>query len=218
MIQIDSDPFLINPMPLHWPEATVRHHELTVYMFPAASRSTVWINVLGHLLKEFNAVTKKHKLPMRMKASTQPPKDGSGADVGINIATDKITLTLPRADPIAETFDGKRLHGRTILAHEERSTELTKAYVYLPATPQTLPPSGGWRLVGPKVRTLIALHELLHACGLENEDHGDFGLFQGNPTVNPDTTGTDDTLTMRQNHGSMPPYVIDDETVKTLLD
>src|SRR4029434_1119819 len=63
------------PMPIHWPEATVRGRELTVYVGPGASRSTVWMNVLGHLLKEFNNVAKEHKLPMRMKASTQPPKD-----------------------------------------------------------------------------------------------------------------------------------------------
>lgn len=204
-------------MPLHWPAATVRGRQLTVYVFPAASRSTVWMNVLGHLLKEFNAVAKAHKLPMRMTASTQPPKDGSGADIGINIATDKISLTFPRHDPITETFDAKRKHGRTLLIHE-KNNEMVKAFVYLPATPQILPPTGGWRVVGPKVLTLIALHELLHACALDDGDHGDFGLFHGNPSVNPDGRGTGDTVTLRNNQGAMPPYVIDDETVTTLLD
>jgi hypothetical protein len=174
------------------------------------------MNVLGHLLKEFNAVSKAHKLPIRMKASTQPPKEGAGADVAINIATDKINLTFPGLDPISETFGATQKHGRTLLL--DRRNELLKAFVYLPATPQVNTPSG-MRAVGPKVLTVIALHELLHACALENRDHGDSGLFQANPPVNPGDRPIQDTVSVKPNaYGAMPPYKIDDATVQTLID
>lgn len=203
-------------MPIHWPEATVRGRELTVFIAPAASRSLVWMNVLGHLLKEFNALSKAHKLPIRMKASTQAPKEGAGADVAINIATDKINLTFPGLDPVSETFGGTQKHGRTFLL--DRRKELLKAFVYLPATPQVLTPTEV-RAVGPKVLTLIALHELLHACGLENSDHADSGLFQANPTVNSGSRPIQDTVLVKPGmYGVMPPYKIDDATVQTLID
>lgn len=203
-------------MPLHWPEATVRGRELTVYTAPGASRSIVWLNVLGHLLKEFNGVAKAHKLPMRMKASPKPPKDGSGADIAINIATDKINLTFPGHDPIVETFGGTRKHGRTLLL--DRRTELVKAFVFLPATPLISSPEAV-RGAGPKVLMVIALHELLHACGLEDDDHGDSGLFQATPPINPGHRATEDAVGVQPGmYGSMPPYVIDDDTVQTLLD
>jgi hypothetical protein len=207
-------------MPIHWPEATVRGRELTVYMGPGAVRSVVWMNVLGHLLKEFNALSKAHKLPMRMKASKEAPKDGSGADVAINIAVnDKISLTFPRRDPIVETLAATRLHGRTLLLSEETAKNvLIKAFVYLPAKPLISTPQAV-RPVGPKVLTVIALHELLHACGLENEDHGNSGLFQGNPKVDSGTTAIHDAVGVdAQMSKKMPPYVIDDATVQTLLE
>lgn len=203
-------------MPIHWPEATVRGRDLTVFVAPGASRSTVWINVLGHLIREFNNVTKAHKLPMRLKASTQAPKEGAGADVAINIATDKINLTFPGHDPIAETFSATRKHGRTLLF--DRKNVLLKAFVYLPATPQVNTPAG-MRAVGPKVLTVIALHELLHACGLEDGDHGDSGLFQANPPIIPGERAIQDAVGVRPNvYGAMPPYIIDDATVQTLTD
>lgn len=174
------------------------------------------MNVLGHLLKEFNGVAKAHKLPMRVKASPKPPKDGGGADIAINTATDKISLTFPGHDPVAETFNATAKHGRTLLL--DRKSELVKAFVFLPATPKVNTP-GGVRAVGPKVLMVIALHELLHACGLENADHGDSGLFQATPPINPGNRAIEDAVGVQQNmYGSMPPYVIDDETVQTLLD
>ena len=90
--------------------------------------------------------------------------------------------------------------------------------MYLPATPKINTPKA-LRAVGSKVLTVIALHELLHACGLENSDHGDSGLFQSNPPVNSGDTPIQDAVSVRPNVGGvMPPYVIDDATVQTLLD
>jgi len=203
-------------MPLHWPEATVRGRELTVYIAPGAARNIVWMNVLGHALKEFNAVAKAHKLPMRLKASTKPPKEGSGADVAIDIAAEKINLTFPGSDPVSETFSATAKHGRTFLL--DRRSELLKAFVFLPATPK-INTAGGVRGVGPKVLMVIVLHELLHACGLENSDHGGSGLFQGNPPIIPGDRAIQDAVGVQPNmYGAMPPYKIDDDTVKTLLD
>ena len=181
---------------------------------PAEAR--VWISVLGHLLKKFDEVSKANKLPIRLTKSDQPPKEGGGADVAINIATDKINLTFADHDPIAETFSGTRLHGRTLLF--DRRSELLKAFVYLPATPQINTPNG-MRAVGPKVLTVIALHELLHACGLEDGDHGGSGLFQANPSIILGDRAIQDAVSVSAKvYTAMPPYVIDAATIQTLTD
>lgn len=201
-------------MSIPWPTAVIRGRKLTVYS-ALASKSPVWNHVIGRLLDEFNAVSKKHSLGVKLAASAQAPKEGGGADVAINTALDKISVSFPGADPVAETFDGTRLHGRTLLM--SRRGTMLKAFVFLPAKPQINTPSGQ-RLVGPKVLTLIALHELVHACGLEDGDHAGSGLFQGYPAAEPGDTPIGDKVRVQQTvyHRYMPPYVLDESTVKAL--
>lgn len=201
-------------MSISWPSTVTSGRKLTVYSAFAA-KSPVWNHVLGRLLDEFNAVSKKYALGVKLAASAQPPKEGGGADIAINTAVDKISVSFPGADPVAETFDGSRLHGRTLLL--SRRGRMLKAYVFLPATPQINTPSGQ-RLVGPKVLTLIALHELIHACGLEDGDHGGSGVFQPYPATEPGDTAIGDKARVQPTvyHRYMPPYVLDESTVDAL--
>jgi len=200
-------------MSIRWPEAVLRGRKLTVYS-ALASKSPVWNPVIGHLLKDFNAVSKKHGLGLQLTAAGQAPKEDGGADIAINTATGKISLIFPGADPVAEQFDASRLHGRTLLL--SRRGRMLKVFVFLPAKPLINTPSGQ-RPVGAKVLTLIALHELVHACGLEDEDHGPSGLFQASPSVDfGDTAISDRARVQPKLDRYMPPYVLDDDTVEAL--
>lgn len=88
--------------------------------------------------------------------------------------------------------------------------------MFLPAHPKISTPSA-WRPVGPKVLTLIAVHELLHACGLEDGDHVPSGLFQASPSVDyGDTAIADRTRVQPGVDRFMPPFVLDDVSVQTL--
>lgn len=201
-------------MSIPWSPAIIKGRTLTVFSAPAA-RSPVWNQVIGHLLKEFNALSKKHGLGITLKASAQAPKDGGGADIAINTGDGKVSVAFSGVDPQAKTFDGKRMHGATLLL--SRRDVMIKAFVFLPARPEVNTPSKP-RLVGPKILTLIALHELLHACGLENSDHGGSGVFQPSPMVNIGDTPLGDLASVEPTASGkpMPPYVLDESTVKAL--
>jgi hypothetical protein len=198
-------------MSIPWPPAIIRGRKLTVYS-ALARRSPVWNHVLAHALGEFNALSKKHGLGVQLKPSDQAPRDGGGADIAINTGDGKVSVSFPGADPVANTFDGKRMHGSTLLL--SRRGVMAKAFIFLPARPEVNTPSGP-RLVGSKVLTLIAVHELLHACGLENRDHGKAGVFQPTPFVMPGDTASGDMPRIQPTVDRyMPPYELDDATVK----
>jgi hypothetical protein len=200
-------------MSIPWPPAIVKSRKLSVYSV-LARRSPVWNHVLANALGEFNALSKKHDLGVQLKPSDQAPRDGGGADIAINTGDGKVSVSFPGADPVSNTFDGRRMHGSTLLL--SRHGVMVKAFIFLPAHPEVNTPSGP-RLVGSKVLTLIAVHELVHACGLDNGDHGKAGVFQPTPFVTPGDTASGDMPRIQPTVDRyMPPYELDDPTVKAL--
>jgi len=190
-------------MSFPWIASVRRTRRLTVHLAPAR-RSAVWNPILGPLLDEFNALSAKYTLGVQLASSDQPPRESGGADVAMESASGTVSLTFPGAE-MRESFSGDRMHGLTLQL--SRDGAMFKAFVYLPATPKINTPSG-LRAVGPKVLTLIALHELLHACGLE--DHASSGVFQTAPSVDPGTTAAGDQARIQPSvYHYMPPYVID---------
>jgi hypothetical protein len=107
------------------------------------------------------------------------------------------------------------MHGHTFLAQRDGGIE--KAFIFLPAQPRVNTPRGV-RAVGENVMKVIAVHELVHACGLENSDHALDDLFQANPQVDPGTTAAQDRV--RIQHGRrtryMPPLVLGGGTIRSI--
>lgn len=77
-----------------------------------------------------------------------------------------------------KVFDGQSVHGLCSLLHSDirnpatRTYEprLVKAFIFVPAKPHTSGPHS--RLVGEPVKLVVAVHELIHACGgLDNSHH-----------------------------------------------
>ena len=64
---------------------------------------------------------------------------------------------------------------------------------------------------------VIATHELLHACGLDDADHSS-DLFQANPRVNPGDNAAGDKVLIGTGPKSMPPLVLDGATAKKIQD
>lgn len=80
-------------------------------------------------------------------------------------------------------FDGDMVHGLCSMLYgnvenpvsRKIETKLIKAFIFVPGKPLT---SGkGSRLVGEPVRLVIAVHELIHACGLGDEHHTNDDVF-----------------------------------------
>jgi hypothetical protein len=70
------------------------------------------------------------------------------------------------------TFDGTAAHGKTLLFSRDNLIE--KAASFLPVKP---------RESHIDVLTFITVHELIHACGLDNRDHANDGVFMTLPNI-----------------------------------
>ena len=113
-------------------------------------------------------------------------------------------------------FDGGRLHGLTLLFARVPGNVLEKAFIYLPSEPKVNTPKGQ-RPVGAGVMKVIAAHELLHACGLENADHAS-DLFQANPRVDAGNIAMQDKVLIGTGPRNMPPLHLDGATAKNIKD
>src|SRR5262249_32175359 len=107
------------------------------------------------------------------------------------------------------------LHGRTWLVAREGFNE--RAVIFLPQDPHINTPKAV-RPVGASVKKIIALHELIHACGLTNAEHRSDDVFNGNPTVEPGNTAAGDkvVITVDGRKHIMPPPVLSGPTANTI--
>jgi hypothetical protein len=94
-------------------------------------------------------------------------------------------------------FEGNSVHGLCsvlkgkVRNHTSRTEEerLVKAFIFVPAKPRI--DGGRTRLVGEPVKLVVAVHEMIHACGLEDDDHTVDDVFcwpkaKYDPQNNPD--------------------------------
>jgi hypothetical protein len=80
-------------------------------------------------------------------------------------------------------FDGNSVHGlcSSLYGNEKNratkadETKLVKAFIFVPAKPHIQGSKS--RLVGEPVRLVVAIHEMIHACGLGDEHHTTDDVF-----------------------------------------
>lgn len=82
------------------------------------------------------------------------------------------------------TLDGNGTHAKTaqIKYQDGRGQAIGKAFIQVPTTPQIGAPS---RVAGDPVKMVMAVHELIHACGLDDNDHSpltDPDVFYDSPS------------------------------------
>jgi hypothetical protein len=150
-----------------------------------------WPRVFDQALREFNTLSRTNRLGVTLTRSGTPPaiSGSGGADVAVRMANGAISFTYG-----GSSWSG-HLDGSVGGGHTRTYTldgRIEKAWVFLPMRPQVPLASGGRREVGAPVKLVIAVHELVHACGLENPDHCPADLFHPQPEVDYGSTPAGD--------------------------
>lgn len=186
-------------MAIAWLEAVRKSGQLSVFLADSVKNGP-WAVVVKQALDDFNAISKRVGLGVRLVASNEPLTDTGGANVKLEAAGGSVSASWGKKAE-TENFSASGLHGRTF--QFQRDGALEKAFVFLPKEPKINTPKG-LRAVGSPVMKVIAVHELLHACGLENSDHSNDGVFEGNPNIEYGDTPARDTVIVRQGKKSWP--------------
>jgi hypothetical protein len=194
-----------------WNNTVKASGKLTIFMGPLAG---AWTHVFREAMRDFNLLMLSHKLPISFVESKTAPGEDTGALVSVETADGSIARNYKNGS-YTETLPGKGMHGRTGQMATEGQTVMEKAFIYLPTQPSVNTPQR-IRPVGHGVMKVIAAHELLHACGLENDDHQSDDLFQGNPRVSLGDTPPGDKVLIGTGPRSMPPLVLGPVTVQNL--
>jgi hypothetical protein len=138
----------------------------TLKVFPdkSVTADAVWLRVFRNAIQQFNAL----KLGLTLIEEPNDPPDPvtlAGASAQFAAAAGTFTAKA-RGKEKTESLAGTELHGRTLHFLDPM---IAKAFIFVPATP--LIAGGGSRQVGEGVKLYIAVHELIHACGLNDKDH-----------------------------------------------
>jgi len=109
-----------------WAEDIRQSGTLTIHMDGLAGN---WAHIFREALRDFNSLSAANKLGVKLTASKRPPEAGNGANVSVQTADGAISATYGDSTRAGE-FDGKRLHGLTLLFFERQGAGES---VYLPA-------------------------------------------------------------------------------------
>jgi hypothetical protein len=158
---------------------------LTVFATKAVTDGS-WGAVFTKALTEFNRLSSVHKLGITLTVSTSSPDDDKegegGAEVRFDVGSGTLTGRSLGTDFVENNFSPTSLHGFTQTFKRRFGTQparMRRAFVFVPASPliqvAVRQPNGDFRFfdrqAGDGVRLFIAVHELIHACGLSNDDH-----------------------------------------------
>lgn len=197
-----------------WNDSVKKTGKLTIYMGALAGP---WVHVFREAVRDVNHLSNGYKLGFTLVESHEPATEQGGAQVSAHTANGTIERKYKNIDD-KESFVGTALHGRTLLISPEQDKNvLEKAFIYLPAQPLISSPQTV-RAAGPGVMKVVAAHELLHACGLENGDHQDDDLFQANPRASGGARPADDKILIGTGPKGMPPLILGPVTAKNLQD
>jgi len=192
-------------MPDPWIDSVKSSGQLSVHSTLAGS----WRTLFADALREFNTLSAGHRLGVTLTATTE-----SGANVEVQTGNGAISCTYAGATARG-VLSGQMMHGRSFLFSVGGKVE--KAHVYVPSGPLVNTPRGQ-RPVGTNVMKLILVHELVHACGLTNDEHSRDDLFQASPQVDPGTNASDDRVRIESGGRMswMPPLVLSATTVTAI--
>ncbi len=153
-------------MVMQWIQSIRDTHQLTV----SNGLTGKWVGVFQEALKAFNKLSADYTLGVTMTDA----KDERNANVVLRSASGSAQVSYTHNNrTLSAKFDDRILHGRGFMFGEDfgprsRKTGYDKVAVYLPAD------APGATL---DIMTALTVHELVHACGLDNDDHAEDGLF-----------------------------------------
>jgi len=155
-----------NDMDTPWLQNIKNTHQLSV--FPGNSLSGSWSKVFSDALTEFNRLSNASGLGVTLTRGSSPPTPSfTGANVQFEATNSTMTFQSFAGQvtvPIAATGTS----GKTIsVGSPSRGGRLGQSFICVPLAPQVLAPGGKVREAGDPIKLVIAVHELLHACGLD---------------------------------------------------
>jgi hypothetical protein len=189
-------------MPNSWIDSVKQTHQLTFYLNAVTGQ---WLTAVQDAVREFNAVSAQHSLGVTYVQTDQGPTDTGGANISIATANGPVTFNYSGSHQT--TVDGRALHGSTLLISRPNGP-IEKAFMFLPNRPMINTPRGQ-RPTGVGVMKIIAFHELVHGCGLHNNDHTPDDVFNGFPSADPGSTAAQDRIqcTVNGQYRFMPPIL-----------
>jgi hypothetical protein len=190
-------------MPTPWEAHVQGSAQLTVYPAQAMINAPAWgLGLFQRILSEFNTLAQANLLGVRMVQSNQEPqKNGLGAEVRFDITNGPCPHFDSRGNDLVgrivigpNRFKGFCFRALTFKAGLPFSW---KAFIFMPENPMA-----NGRTIGDHIKIAVALHELIHACGLSEDDpghgaenvpaQGDLDLFATGGVVFPGTQPKDD--------------------------
>ena len=190
-----------------WISSVKDTHQLTYYL---NSITGTWLTAVQEAIREFNALSTAHRLGVTYIQSESAPSDTGGAN--LSIATGNGGVSFSYSGTHTTTINGRALHGSTMLISRQGGS-IEKAFMFLPGQPMINTPSGQ-RPTGLGIMKIIALHELIHGCGLHNSDHSPNDVFNGFPSADPGRTAVQDRIqiTVGGQYQFMPPVIFSGAT------
>jgi hypothetical protein len=140
-----------------------------------------WANIFTLAIQSFNDLSTRHGLKVKLVETNEKER----ADIVMSLLDD-------------EAFKGL-VHGKARLSSQNGF--LVGVEVRLPSQPAQN---------HKDVLLFIALHELVHACGLEDKDHDIDGVFMTLPNIR------DGKIWASQDSRKMPPYFLAPSTVSKI--
>jgi hypothetical protein len=163
-----------------WEDHVRRTHQLTVFIGEDIKKS--WGEPLAlRVLNEWNAISNETKLGVTLVRSNDPPaKDGRGANVRFDATPSEGRFFNHAGLDLTTKLDTRPGHvnGRCARPTLTRSDgdRTWKAFVFVPANPIS-----DDKPVGDNVKIAIALHEFIHACGVDENQPGHQTGVPGEP-------------------------------------
>lgn len=140
-----------------------------------------WATIFTLTVQSFNKLSTQHGLKVKLAET----KDKEQANVVMHLSDDDAFKTL--------------VHGKGRISVQDGA--VIKVEVFLPSQPAQN---------HKDVLLFIALHELVHACGLENSDHANDGVFMTLPNIR------NGKIWAADNTKKMPPMFLAPSTVSKL--
>jgi hypothetical protein len=205
-----------------WLESIRRTGELSV--FAGGSLTGSWPTVFRTALDEFNRLSSTHGLGVKLTRSlVGVNRFMTGANVQFEASDSALTFNDTFLGPQTMTLTGSGSAAKTRPLPSISSGRLGQALILVPSTPKVLAGPAGQRTLreaGNPIKLAIAVHELIHACGLDDDDHTSLkepDIFSAVLTDDADASDPDKD---REQVGSrdgipikVPPLFMTDQTV-----
>jgi hypothetical protein len=195
-----------------WVDEVKNRKVLTIFPTQKVTNNASWLQTFTAAIADFNKISTSSTLGVTFASPpgvTRPdPVGDGGAEVQFDLGSGQLEYEAKGQKFVAKdkntgkpiNFSPTAIHGYTeklmVGSSSAGPFSIRRAFIFVPATPMVnVAVQVGKdnfrhvdRLAGDGVRVYIAVHELIHACGLSNDEHNFTGPDADTFTNNPDTS------------------------------